>query len=120
MPCMKTRILSKFHSFFLNLLESPSMEVQVAARISASDIRRNLGGNVHLLHDITGANPWDKCTTVMKRMLKSEEGISVRDDDVWRLPYVRKLLGEILMAHYEHEVEKEERFQILINSLVIN
>ena len=96
------------------------MELQIAARISARDIRRNLGGNVRLLHDITGVNPWDARTTVMKRMLKREEVISIRDDDVWRLPYVRKLLGERLMAHYEHEVEKEERLQILINSLVIN
>ena len=117
---MKTRALTKFHGFFSSLLSSDSMEVRVAARISARDIRRNLGSNVRYLQDMTGIIPWDSCKRETKIILKKEELVDVNVEDEWRLPYLKRLLCQRIMAHYNSEEEEEERLQSLINSLAIN
>ena len=46
--------------------------------------------------------------------------VDVDDDDLWRLSYLRRLLSERTVAHYQHEQDKEESLQSLIDSLVIN
>ena len=119
-PCMRTKVLSRFHGFFLGLLQSPSREIQTAARISARDIRRNLGANVRLLYDTTGVDPWDESPNTVKRLIREKEMVHVDEDDLWRLSYLRRLLSERTVAHYQHEQDKEESLQSLIDSLVIN
>ena len=120
LPSMKTRVLSKFHGFFLNLLSNDSKEIQVAARISARDVRRNLGSNVRYLQDMTGWNPWDSTKREIKETMRTEEMVHVSVEDEWRLPYLQRILLERMTAHFQSNQEEEERLQSLINSLTIN
>ena len=45
---LRTRLISRFLGFFQNLLNSPSQEVSVAARLGARDLRSSLGSNLEL------------------------------------------------------------------------
>ena len=45
-PPLMATLLSKYHGFFLSLLESPSDEVQIIARLAARDLRSHLGSNL--------------------------------------------------------------------------
>ena len=51
---LQASLLSRFHGFFRSLLESPSHEVSVVARLSARDARSNLGSNLGLLAERRG------------------------------------------------------------------
>ena len=44
----------------------------------------------------------------------------VPEVDKWRVPYLRRLLAERLLAHYTADTTTEERLTVLINSLVVN
>ena len=57
-PSLEAGLLSMFHWFFLSLLQSPSHEVSVVARLAARDIRSNLGSNLDLLVKKSNPDPW--------------------------------------------------------------
>ena len=117
---LKVSLLSRFHNFFLSLLDSPSHEVQVMARLSARDIRSSTGSNLRLLTDMSNCDPWTVSNSVMKHMLMEGCQIEMPDGDQWRLPCLEKLLAARLEAHYSANTEEESRLTDLITSLVTN
>ena len=117
---MKTRILLKFHRFFLSLLSSPSIEVQVAARVSSRDLRRNLGSNISLISAVTGLNLWTAKRGDVKARLIEQERVNVDDKDTWRVHYLEKLLESRIEAYYDGNEEWKDCLSKLINSLVQN
>ena len=117
---MKTRIMLKFHRFFLSLLTSPSIEVQVAARVSSRDLRRTLGSNVSLLSSLTGLNSWTARREDIKERLINDEKAKVDREDVWRVDYLNKLLETRIQAHYDGYEDTKDNLTKLINSLVQN
>ena len=117
---MKTRILLKFHRFFLSLLSSPSIEIQVAARFSSRDLRQNLGSNVSLISSITGLNTWTASRGEIKERLLEHERVDISYEDTWRVQYLKQLLENRIQAYYDGNEEQKDHFSILINSLVQN
>ena len=119
-PSMKLRILLRFSGFFQSLLESSSREVQTAVRISARDKRRTLGSNLCELEDIIGVNPWSSPKWLIKQKLRETDCRDVGENDVWRMQYLSTLLEQRRNAYYSHNLEEQQQYQSLIDSLVIN
>ena len=55
---LELRLLKNFGGFFRNILNSPSAEVAVLARIAARDVRSSLGKNLRRIKDLTHLDPW--------------------------------------------------------------
>ena len=117
---LQSRIFSIFRGFFQSLLSSPSVEVQTAARISARDVRTNLGSNIKLVESITGSSLWTSSKGHLMEALREMERQEVPDVDHWRVGLLTKLLQQRLTAYYGADDENVKRLQDMIDSLVIN
>jgi hypothetical protein len=51
---LRNQVLSRYPSFFRNLLSSPSREVRILARIVSSDPRSTTHGNLRYIKQLTG------------------------------------------------------------------
>ena len=54
----------------------------------------------------------------MKDALIEESRVEVPQQDTWKIPYMNKLLGSRLKAHYDGNTEEVELLDMLICSLV--
>ena len=113
-------LLSRFHNFFLGLLQSPSKEVQILSHISVRDIHSTLGYNLRLISDKTGLDPWCVTNGLIRDKLTSRETPTARYEDEWRVVYLAKLLAERLECHYSSDTNEETRLGNLISSLIAN
>ena len=117
---LNVSLMLKFVGFFRSLLTSPSSEVVVVALLAARDIRSNLGKNLALVRKATGLDPWVASTGQLRSALERAERREVPKADFWRAGLLQKLLGERLQANYVADVEKENRLESLVSSLVQN
>ena len=117
---MKAGLLSKFVGFFHSLITSPSSEVMVVAMLAARDVRSNLGKNLSLVRETTGLDPWTARPGQLRAALNLSDRREVPELDQYRVPLLKKLLGQRLQAHYMADVKEEERLKALIDSLVLN
>ena len=113
-------LLSRFHNFFLSLLDSPSKEVQILCLISSRDIRSSLGSNLRMISDRTGLDPWCVSNNIIRRKLTETEMPSVNKEDEWRIGFLAKLLAARLEKHYNSETDDESRLNDIISSLIAN
>ena len=116
----KVGLLSRFHKFFHGLLDSPSFEVQVLARLSARDIRTNIGKNLCYIEEETGLNPWVYGSNRIRDELRKRHEYVIDDRDCWRFPLLDKLLSQKQFAYYTGDSQLEEETTNLIYSLVTN
>ena len=117
---LRVRLLTQSRGFFRGLLSSPSREVAVAARISARDIRTNLGSNLALIRRETNLDPWETDRLSVKSALHFAEMKEIPAGDEWRSEYLSKLLNEMLYHKYNGNIDEEKKILTLINSLVAN
>ena len=118
---LRVNLLLRFRTFFRSLLVSPSPEVQVAARLSARDIRSTVGSNLATLRKESGGlDPWSSSPGQLKAALLCVEAVEVPPQDAWRVPYLSHLLGARLKCYYSGDVKEEKKLMSLIDSLVIN
>ena len=117
---VKVDILARFAGFFAGLRKSPCYEVRVLANLPGRDIRTTTGRNLNLLRELSGLDPWVYCGARIKEELVKVEEVEVADADQWRLSYLRKLLEQRQILHYERHKAGEESMSELINSLCIN
>ena len=117
---LRVQILCKFRGFFRSLLDSPSTEVAVVARLAARDLRSSVGTNLALLQRETGLDPWVVGPGHLRAVLLDKARVVVPDQDKWRVPYLERLLAERLQAYYTADTLAEEQLTVLINSLVVN
>ena len=117
---LRVQILCRFRGFFRSLLDSPSSEVAVVARLAARDVRSSVGANLALIRRETGLDPWAVGPGHLRAALLEADRVEVPPGEEWRIPYLWRLLSERLQAHYSADTETEKRLQELINSLVIN
>ena len=89
----------------------------VVAMLAARDVRSNLGKNLSLVRETTGLDPWTARPGQLRAALNLRE---VPEMDQYRVPLLKKLLGQRLHAHYMADVKEEERLKALIDSLVLN
>ena len=97
---LRSSLLHRSVGFFRGLLESPSHEVTVTALLAARDIRSNLGANLMLVRKQTKLDPWMAGMDQLRAALDTADKVEVPQVDSWRVPYLRKLLGQRLQAHY--------------------
>ena len=116
----RTKILSRFHGFFLSLKDSVSHEVSVCAHLSARDVRSNLGKNLKLLREETDLEPWTADRVQMKLAIHRKEQVEIEANDYWRIDFLSKLLDDRIQAVYNLDEKSETYITSLINSLVIN
>ena len=116
---LRSELLLRFRNFFRRLLCSPSPEVVIAALLGATDVRTTVGENLQLLKEETGLDTWQASPGEIRRKLKEKSEVKVPDQDMWRIPYLRKLLQARLEASYEGQEEKVEELTNLVNSLCI-
>ena len=112
--------MTRFLGFFLNLLQSPSPEVRVTARLASRDIRTNLGSNLEFLREQTGLNPWETDKQTLMSVLSDQESEGPPEKEYWRCSYLAKLLQEKLFHQYNGDADEEQRVSGQIDSLVIN
>ena len=110
-------IMTQFHKFFLSLLESGSLEVQVSSRILVRDIQTNLGANLTALKEETGLDPWIFGRLHLKHELLKFNTEAVPECDHWRLAYLGKILIQRTYAYF-NGLEEAMEIEALINSLV--
>ena len=90
------------------------------ALLAARDIGSNLGANLMLVRKQMKLDPWMAGMDQLRAALDAADKVEVPQQDSWRVPYLRKLLGQRLQAHYAADKREEERLQDLIGSLVKN
>ena len=112
--------MARFAGFLTSLRKSPSYEVAVLANLTARDIRTTTGKNVKLVSEKSGLDPWVYGSARIKEELARAEIVEVAETDQWRTDYLRKLLEQRQILHYEGDKEGKERLSDLINSLCIN
>ena len=95
-PSLQVNLLLRFRGFFRSLLTSPSPEVQVAALLAARDRRSSVGSNLALLAEETGLDPWICSWAHLRAGLLQAEVVPIPVEDLWRIPYVWRLLEERL------------------------
>ena len=119
-PPLMATLLSMYHGFFLSLLDSPSHEVQVIARLAARDLRSHLGSNLRLLRDRTGCDPWTASRDEKKMRLRDSYCSHIPDEVTWRILLMDKLLQSRQTAYYGMNEDDKNHLTELINSLARN
>ena len=111
------RIKSSYVNFFKRLLESRSEEVRLLAELTSRDATSTTGRNLRNIRLETGLDPWISSSHQVSEKL-SEMTKPVPQQDVWRLPYLQKLL----IQRYKMKIQALDTEDItgLINSLCIN
>ena len=102
--------------FFHTLLQSPSQEIQVLARLSARDVRTNIGSNLDQIRIESGLHPWTYGGLRLKEELSSFHHVMVPGADIWRIPYLERLLDERLTNYYNGN-NADDDLEALIQSL---
>ena len=117
---LRVDLLVRYLKFFRGLQTSPSPEVQVAALLAARDVRSSVGANLALLREETKLDPWTCSSGQLRGALGQAEKCAIPAADVWRVAYMRRLLGERRQHYYAGDNEQEQRVQSLLDSLVVD
>ena len=117
---LEARLLLNFAGFFKSILNSPSREVAVAARLASRDRRSSVGKNLVRIEQLTSLNPWLASKSQLQEGLVQALAVEVPAADKWRPALLQKLLGERLEAHYNANEEEANELSRLISSLVAN
>ena len=114
----RTDLLARYGKFFKSLRSSTSMEVATMANLVSRDIQSTTGKNLRLVEKSLGLSAWEASQVKLKEAIKKKETVTVEDIDLWRIPYLDKLLGGKQEVAYMGEDVEEISSQI--NSLCIN
>ena len=117
---LEQRILRNTAGFFQSLIDCPSPEVAVLARISARDIRSSLGKNLQRIRELTQLDPWS--ATKAELHAAPERGLNIETPkaDTWRPRCLANLLAERSQAFFRADDDEVCRLTSLIESLVTN
>ena len=81
------------------------------------DIRTTTGSNLHFIKDLSGLDPWSSSSKGVKAIM-AERVKQVPEQDVWRIPYLGRLLEQRGELYYQM-LDTTEVTE-LIESLCIN
>ena len=116
----RSEIMARFSKFFRGLLNSPSREVAILANLLGRDIRSATGGNLSLISELTGCNPWLDGQAKIRQKLTESEQVNPENNDKWRVEYLSALLEQKQEWYYKGAQNEVEEVQDLINSLCVN
>ena len=90
-PLLRNMVLSRYPTFFQNLLRSPSVEASLMAQVASKDARTTTAGNLAFLAGLTGLDCTEADRTQVKALLPVEV---VPETESWRLGLLDGLLNE--------------------------
>ena len=86
---LRNQILSRYPSFFSNLLNSPSGEVRLLANIVGRDCQSNTYKNLRYIQQLSGLDPWVFSSYRIKSALPVK---MVPESEMWRINFLTKLI----------------------------
>ena len=110
---LRNQVLSRYSGFFRGLLQSPSKEVRVLARMVSSDPRSSTCLNLRYLAQMTGLNKPEFLTSARIRMALPVK--IVPDGEKWRLGLLASLMK--LKTEKYHQVQDFQHICAMIDSL---
>ena len=110
---LRNQILSRYPGFFRKLLDSPSKEVRVLARMVSGDPRSSTCSNLRYLEKLTGLSKPQFCSAAKVRAALPVKEVPVQE--VWRLGLLDYLL--LLRKDKYLEVQDSKRICAMIDSL---
>ena len=119
----RTDLLARYSKFFTSLRASTSLEVSTMANLVARNIQSTTGRNLAAIGRASGLSPWksSNCklkTQCLKEAIKKLETVEPEPSDLWRIPFLDRLLGHRQELGYCGE--DTDDISSLINSLCIN
>ena len=112
LPPLRNMVLSRYSSFYQNLLRSPCSEVSVLAELMAKDARSTTAQNLEFVSATSGLN----CSTADKSAIKEALPIEVvPESERWRLGLLDRLLSERTVL--EKDGKDVKRVVSMISSL---
>ena len=114
-PSLRNQILSRYPGFYRTLLNSPSKEVRVLARIVSEDPRSSTFSNLKYLERVTGLIRPQFCSAA-----KVSQALPVKENpesEKWRIGLLENLL--MLRRQRYLRVEDSQRITAMIESLCI-
>ena len=119
---VRSDIIGRFLGFYKGLLASPSTEVNIMARLVVKDVRTTTAKNLRLLEKETGGFGLGSSIHAVKKELQKKATVAP-DRDIWRIPYLSKILEQRDRLVYNGEGEDSEelaRVKELIEALCSN
>ena len=86
----------------------------------ARDMRTTLAKNLAYVERLTGQDAWAANPNLIRTIVSQKKIVEPPDVDIWRLPYLTKLLGQRQLLLKLGMDEEKEEVQELINSLCIS
>ena len=90
---VKKDIIGRFLGFYKGPLASPSTEVNIIARLVVKDSMTTNAKNLRLVERETGGLGLGSSIHAVKKELQQKATVA-HDRDIWRIPYLRKLLEQ--------------------------
>ena len=109
---LRNQVLGRYPSFFQKLLNSPSKEVALLARIVGRDPRSVTFKNLKYVDKLAGLSPWDFSSKRIKVNLPVK---SVPDNELWRTRMLDTLIDMRQKTYLM--VEDSQHISAMISSL---
>ena len=112
---IRSDIFARHVKFFRSLQSSPSPEVRVVSNMVSRDLRTTTGDNLALIEGITGLNMMTTTGRIVRETMRSTMKKVPNDADLWRIPYLQKMLFE--RGERYHLMEDTQDLTEIINSV---
>ena len=110
----RTKVIARYVKFYKSCLQSKSPEVSLVARLAGYDKSSVTGRNLCNIYKETGLNVWTATPRQVSQMLHEKEN-PTPVTDLWRLPFLGKLLEE--RRRQEMQLEDTKEINEFIDSL---
>ena len=87
--------------------------------IVSRDLQCTTAKNLKLVRDSSGLNPWTAGPYKLKEALHQNQMVDIPQQDVWKVGYLRSLLGQLQEAKHLVQEDKTKYIQGLIDSLAL-
>ena len=119
MRSARTEILGRYGKFCLGLRTSVSQEVRVLFNYVSRDLQCTTAKNLKMVRDMSGLDPWTAGSWKLKEALHQKQLVDIPHQDVWKVEYLKSLLGQLQLAKQLVQEDRIDYIQDLIDSLVL-
>ena len=100
---LKADIYARNVKFLKAQQTSPSSEVRVVGNMVSRDVRTTTGGNIALIERETGLPLKSTSGKVVRETMYKSKKPHPKQEDIWRIPFLWKLLAERGEKHFKME-----------------
>ena len=115
----RTEILGRYGKFCFGLRTSVSQEIRVLFNYVSRDLQCTTAKNLKLVRDMSGLDPWTAGSWKLKEALHKQQLVDIPNQDVWKVKYLKSLLGQLQESKQLVLEERIDHIQDLIDSLVL-